>query len=90
VFIKKNIIEKSKEVVKFLENYRFREALSLIFLLLQSLNKYFNDSAPWNLKKTEPELAKNKVNNAIICIINISILLRPFLPSTSEKIMSAF
>ena len=50
-------------------------------------NKYFNDSEPWSLKKTD----KNKMNAVLYSIVeqikNISILLLPIIPSSANKIL---
>ena len=50
-------------------------------------NKYFNDSEPWSLKKTD----SNKMNAVLYSIIeqikNISILLLPIIPISANKIL---
>ena len=40
-------------------------------------NKYFNDSEPWSLKKTDPKKMNSVVYTIIEQIKNISILLLP-------------
>jgi len=51
-------------------------------------NKYFNDLEPWALKKTNI----NRMNTILYAIVtqikNISILLSPIIPSSSEKIFN--
>ena len=50
-------------------------------------NKYFNDSEPWSLKKTD----KNRMNSVLYSIVeqikNISILLLPIIPNSANKIL---
>ncbi len=50
-------------------------------------NKYFNDSEPWSLKKTNI----NKMNSILYSIVeqikNISILLLPIIPISANKIL---
>ena len=50
-------------------------------------NKYFNDSEPWSLKKTNI----NKMNSVLYSIVeqikNISILLLPIIPNSANKIL---
>tara|TARA_A100001015_G_scaffold109003_1_gene120912 strand:+ start:904 stop:2439 length:1536 start_codon:yes stop_codon:yes gene_type:complete len=50
-------------------------------------NKYFNDSEPWSLKKTD----SNKMNAVLYSVIeqikNISILLLPIIPISANKIL---
>ena len=49
-------------------------------------NKYFNDTQPWALKKTDPERMNAILFNIIIQIKNISILLNPIIPIATNKI----
>ena len=50
-------------------------------------NKYFNDSEPWSLKKTDI----NKMNSILYSVVeqikNISILLLPIIPISANKIL---
>jgi len=50
-------------------------------------NKYFNDSEPWALKKTDT----NRMNTIMFTIVeqikNISILLNPIIPKATNKIL---
>ena len=50
-------------------------------------NKYFNDSEPWSLKKTDT----NRMNTIMFTIVeqikNISILLNPLIPNATNKIL---
>ena len=50
-------------------------------------NKYFNDSEPWSLKKTD----ENRMNSVLYSIVeqikNISILLLPIIPNSANKIL---
>tara|TARA_B100001093_G_scaffold379338_1_gene364713 strand:- start:1008 stop:2549 length:1542 start_codon:yes stop_codon:yes gene_type:complete len=63
------------EYIKRVVNYSF------------DANKYFNDSEPWAVKKTDP----NRMNTILftICqqIKNISILLNPIIPLATNKVL---
>ena len=52
-------------------------------------NKYFNDSEPWKIKKTN----SNKMNTIIFTVLeqikNISILLSPVIPKSAQKILKS-
>ena len=50
-------------------------------------NKYFNDSEPWSLKKTDPKKMNSVVYTIIEQIKNISILLLPIIPISANKIL---
>ena len=47
-------------------------------------NKYFNDSEPWSLKKTDPKKMNSVVYTIIEQIKNISILLLPIIPNSAN------
>ncbi len=49
-------------------------------------NKYFNDMEPWSLKKNDPDRMKQILLTIIIQIKNISILLNPIIPESTQKI----
>ncbi len=50
-------------------------------------NKYFNDSEPWSLKKTDPIRMNSVLYNIVEQIKNISILLLPVIPNSANKIL---
>tara|TARA_B110000444_G_scaffold253095_1_gene283395 strand:- start:67 stop:1611 length:1545 start_codon:yes stop_codon:yes gene_type:complete len=52
-----------------------------------SANKYFNDLEPWALKKTNIDRMNNILYTIITQIKNITILLSPIIPISSEKIL---
>lgn len=88
------ILEKDQYESLFAE-YRFNEVLTLVWGKITSLDKYINEEKPWEILK-EPEGSKKLQNidsilsHAVEQIVEIGILLSPFLPSTSEKIISQF
>jgi len=63
-----------------LEKFKFNEALISIWELISYCDKYINDEKLWESKK--PEV----INDLFFAIKEISILLKPFLPETAEKI----
>ena len=72
-----------KNYKKSLENFRFNESLSLIWELVSYCDKYINEEKLWETKNSEV------VNDLFFTINEISILLEPFLPETSERIKMA-
>lgn len=69
-----------------LENFRFREALKNAMDLARLGNKYLADTEPWILIKTDKERVKTIMNISLQVTANLSIIMRPFLPDTAEKI----
>ena len=67
---------------KALEEFEFSEALIAIWDLIKFCDKIINEERPW-------EGGKEKVIDDLqITIMEIAKLLEPFLPETSEKILS--
>jgi len=69
-----------------MENYRFREALTLIMDLARLGNKYLADTQPWHVIKTDPERVNTIMNIALQISASLSIVSEPVLPFTAEKI----
>ena len=72
-----------------MEKYAFQNALMEIFKLIAKANKYIDENAPWVLIKDEsnkPRLA-TVMYNLLECIRLSAIMLRPFMPDTSDKIL---
>ena len=51
-------------------------------------NKYFNDSEPWAVKKKDPERMNAILFTIVEQIKNISILLNPIIPNTTNKVLT--
>lgn len=84
-----NIIQKinyTKKQIDFkLEEFKFNEALAIIWELISFGDNYINQTSPWKIKD---EKEKNKVIfNLVVLLKGIAGLLQPFLPQTSEKIL---
>ncbi len=75
-------ISSIKDKVKTLtQEFKFSEALASLWELVAYADKYVNDRKPWAEKDNTQTLV-----NALTVIDNISALLMPYLPATSEKI----
>ena len=80
---KEKIEQAKKDYKKNIENFKFNEALSAIWFLIGYCDKYINDEKLWETKKPEA------INDLFLSLNEISDLLLPFLPDTSEKIKKA-
>ncbi len=79
-----------KSVEAHMENMLFPNALADIFKLVSRANKYIDETAPWVLGKDEanfPRLA-SVLYNLLETIRMASVMLSPFLPTTSPKIFA--
>lgn len=74
------------EIAEAIENYRFREGLSLLMDISRMGNKYLADTEPWKKIKDDPERVKTILNLSAQVVANLAALSEPFLPFTSQKI----
>ncbi len=77
------------QVTKLLDTYKVSDALSKIFDLAKRCNKYIDETMPWALAKDEEKKARlgTVLYNLIEGIRFIAVLLKPFMPETSDKIL---
>lgn len=71
-----------------IENGAFKDALHEIFDYIRFANKYFDDKKPWATRTTDPKDCEQTLFNCVQIIANISLLLSPFLPFSSEKVQT--
>lgn len=79
-----------EEYQKALLEYRFNDALLIIWDKIARLDKFINDEKPWELIKNNNRKVKGVLEHAVDQIQEIAQLLKPFLPQTSEKIAAQF
>ena len=88
----KNVVMKTvKQIDEKMDELRVADSLDLILDLFKRCNKYVDETMPWALAK-DPE----KTGRLATVLYNLlesvrigGILLRPYLPETSEKILSS-
>ena len=74
-------------VDKNMEKLYISDALEEIFSFLRECNKYIDDTTPWVLAKEEKlERLQTVLYNLLESIRISSVLLTPFMPTTTEKI----
>jgi len=69
---------------KILEDANFAPAINEVMKLAQFGNQYFNAAAPW--KATDQQEVQRVLSNAVAITRALQLLLRPFIPSLSQKI----
>lgn len=73
-----------------IEKMEFKSALEKIWEFIGILNKYIDETKPWRLKEENQIDRLATVLNVILENIKaVAILLSPFIPETSEKILKA-
>ena len=78
------------EVVEYMDGYRVADALDAIFTMLSRANKYIDETTPWTLAKDESQ--KERLGTVLYTLLEAirwgATLLAPFIPGTSEEILS--
>ena len=81
--LKKNVKELNELVDKQELNTYIKQVIEYSF----DSNKYFNDSEPWSLKKTDTKRMNSVLFSIVEQIKNISILLLPIIPNSANKVL---
>jgi methionyl-tRNA synthetase len=78
-------VERTEEIKKLMEEFRFNEALDRVMSLAAELNKYFQSKKPWE----ESAKSQDALHFAYNKLRDVSILLYPFIPFASKKALKA-
>ena len=70
----------------YIRNYEFRNALQKIMDISSKGNQILQANEPWKKQKTNPEEVTAVMNLAIQYVAALGVVLKPFLPFTSDKI----
>ena len=70
-----------------MDDFQFNMALEEIWILIRRANKYIDEKAPWTLAKDESKKDElgTVMRNLAECLRIVSILIVPFMHTTSEK-----
>ncbi len=82
----KLISEYPAKVGALIEKYKIRDAVLEMMNLARAGNKYFNDSQPWKLVKTDKQAVAATINISLQTIFTLAEIFEPVLPFTSQKI----
>ena len=85
------LIEKAYiEVGKDIEKLEFKEASTKVIRLIEEANRYYDEQKPWVAFKEDKALFDDIIYTCTNLIANISNLMEPFMPASSEKIRKIF
>jgi len=74
-------------LIKLMNNQNLNEFIKLVVSYSFDANKYFNDSEPWSVKKSDPERMQTILFTICEQIKNISILLNSIIPVATGKVL---
>ena len=79
-----------EKIGKKVEGGRLKEAIDDIFAFVRFSNKYFDLGKPWITRNTSLRDCRDTLYNCVQLIVNLAVLLKPFLPFSSEKVLGWF
>jgi len=85
--ILKKIDQAPSKIGDFIEKFEIRNACKEFMDICRFANKYFNDRAPWETRKSDPGTCETTLNICIQITKTMAVLVAPFLPFTHRKLM---
>jgi len=77
-----------EEMERYLDAYKFREALKEAMNIARLGNKYLTDTEPWKVAKTDMDRTASILNVSLQICAALAIAFEPFLPFSAEKLRS--
>ena len=75
-----------EEMQRYLDGYKFREALKEAMNIARLGNKYLTDTEPWKVAKTDMDRPASILNVSLQICASLAIAFEPFLPFSAEKL----
>lgn len=79
-----------QKITAHLERAEIRDAFRRIFSLSSYGNRLFQNGEPWKTRETDPEAAEKLLASLSFLIKDLAIMIEPFLPATSKRILTFF
>lgn len=70
-----------------IERGALKDALNDIFEAVRRANKFYDAEQPWKTRKENPEKCRETISVCAWLIVNLAVLLQPFLPFSSAKLL---
>jgi len=81
--------ELSDDYKRFMDNFELNKAMDLIWQKISEMDLKIQKTQPFKLIKTDEKRAKEILRELVSELQQVAVMLKPFLPSTSEKILKA-
>ena len=79
-----------KKATDFLEWAELKDAFRTMFEISDICNKKFQAAEPWKTRTTDPAAAASLIHNLCYVIKDLMIMMNPYMPQYTQKIMSYF
>ncbi len=88
--LKATVAQTVAKATEYMDGYHISDALSVIFDMFRRANKYIDETTPWTLAKDEAKTERlgTVLYNLLETIRVGAVLLKPFIPTTAEKILA--
>lgn len=77
------------DMPSFVADFKFNQALDAIWAEIKACDDFITAKEPFNLVKTHLEEGKKVIGEAVNRLQKVAFMLKPFMPSTAEKIRIA-
>jgi len=74
------------DISEAFDSFRFRDGVRAFLLAAKAANKYFNDKAPWETRKTDLQDCATAIYYSIQTVRTLALLMHPIMPFSSEKV----
>jgi len=78
-----------REFTEALDNFEINRAAEYIMGRIQELDKKITEQAPFKVVKTDPDRGRELIASCVRELAAIDLLIEPFMPETSKKIIDA-
>ena len=82
--------ELEKKATDYLEWADLKDAFHTMFDIADICNKKFQATEPWKARTENPEVAASLIHNLCYVIKDLMIMMNPYMPQYTQKIMSYF
>jgi methionyl-tRNA synthetase len=83
-----NLENNLHNLINFMNKQNLNEYIKMVVNFSFEANKYFNDLEPWTVKKSDPIRMNTILFTITQQIKNISILLNPIIPDSTQKVLN--
>ncbi len=78
--------EAGESMAEAFDDYRFRDGVRAFLLAGKAANKYFNDKAPWETRKTDRSDCATTIYYSLQTVRTLAIYMQPIMPFSAAKI----
>ncbi|MEJ2628416.1 MAG: methionine--tRNA ligase [bacterium] len=78
--------EKHQQITQYLKEFQIRSSTRTLMDICRAANKYFNDKAPWETRKSNLPVCQTTLNICVHIARVLSTIMEPFLPFSAVKL----